>query len=506
MEPDRLEALPEELLAGIVRKVGVEAMKPQLRASSRLHKAWQRAVERLRIGAGQVGDADLATISKYTSLRALSLIKLGATDAVAWRIVGCLAPRLPRLPQLEALVVRSCYDTFGLLRTIPLVGLGSRLQRLQLEEWDARLRTIMLYPALRQLTALSSLELLCGDLQLTDAAELRSACGQLRCLRELKLATAATLQEPLLAILPGSLSGLTRLKLYTCAPASQPQPQPLAAAVSGLFGLEELTTSYVLEDPSATEAAQAASQMAVLGRLTSLTSLDLLCSPSNATLAPPVQLQRLRRLVAPLHSLAQLPLQHPALEDLELVLFHDIPSSWRGRVAQGCQLQTLRFHSEEELTDLLFQNLPTLPRLRCLSIREVQPGQGGRFLHLADVLRRHAPTLETIRLNCTSAWQEALPRELPVCKDLGLLGGAVSWQTLQLLSCCSLPRLETLTLQLSDTLAVAPEADLGWLRELQQLKVFCMYSLYGAQLSGSDHALREALREMLPQSIELQFS
>ncbi len=387
--------------------------------------------------------------------------------------------------------------------TIPFVGLGSRLQRLQLEEWDARLRTIMLCPALHQMTALSRLALSCSDLQLTDAAELRSACGQLRSLRELKLVTEAALAAPLLAILPGSLSGLTRLELITCTTSTQ-QPQRLAIAVSGLSGLEALATDYALEDPSSTEAAQAACQTAILGRLTNLTSLELLCYNGLVKLALPVQLQRLRRLVAHYHSLAQLPLEHPALEELAVLLFDDIPSSWRGRVAQGCQLQTLSFETDSvAFSDLHFQNLPTLPRLRSLRIPGVvHPGQDGRFLHLADALRRHAPTLEAIWLSCTSAWHEALPRELPVCKHLGLLGGAVSWHTLQLLRCCSLPQLEELELDLADdvsvqALAVTAEADLGWLRELQQLKVFCMYS-------GGDHALGEVLREMLPQSVDLQ--
>ena len=438
---------------------------------------------------------------------------LGAADPVAWRIAGCLAPRLPRL---DALIVLDCYDTFGLLRTIPFVGLGPRLQQLRLTDYGARLGTIMLCPALHQMTALTSLYLACADLQLSDAAELRSACGQLRSLRSVTVSTRVALAEPLLAVFPGSLSGLTQLCLSVIPfrPAGHPdleqQPTQLAAAVSGLLGLEELWTNYALEAATAVESAQAASQLAVLGHLTGLTRLELWWrSPSNATLALPMQLQRLQRLWAGQRALAQLPLEHPALEVLEVLGFVAIPSSWRGRVAQGCRLHTLYFNAKENVgfSDLQFQNLPTLPRLRHLRIGEVQPSPGHcRFIHLADVLRRHAATLEAIELRCASAWEEPFPRELPECKQLRLLNMAVSWHTLQLLRCCSLPRLEDLLLRLPDdvsveALAATAEVDLGWLQGLQHLKSV------GISVSGRNHeALKAALEQILPEGARLSFS
>jgi hypothetical protein len=130
-------SLPDELLAALCRAVGVRAMQPRLCGSSRLHRAWQASVARLAIAEGPLAASDLPLLAKLTGLRSLTLRGLDHRQLPAWHALAALGPSLTSLTTLS---IVGCYDTFGSLRALPSGGLSTRLQELQLEDLDCKLR------------------------------------------------------------------------------------------------------------------------------------------------------------------------------------------------------------------------------------------------------------------------------------------------------------------------------------------------------------------------------
>lgn len=110
------------------------------------------------------------------------------------------------------------------------------------------------------------------------------------------------------------------------------------------------------------------------------------------------------------------------------------------------------------------RRLPHMPRLKAFlatSLEAVCTGYGNsytiskRYPQTSALLKHYGSTLERVKLAAYEdpgaeifPFQEALPRELPLCRELDLSGMPCSSHTLALLSMVSLPALERLLLNL----------------------------------------------------------
>ena len=156
-----MEELPCDLFKLVCRSAGVRELQPKLLAigGSRLHSAWQSAVECLAVTAcrsgprGLRGD-DIRIIGKYTGLRKLRLCRLTSGEVLAVQLVAAVAPALPLLASLS---VERCYD-FAVLRVLSSCGLASRLEELEVLEPRCTLSTADLW-VLRDMRGLRSLKL-----------------------------------------------------------------------------------------------------------------------------------------------------------------------------------------------------------------------------------------------------------------------------------------------------------------------------------------------------------
>ena len=70
--------------------------------------------------------------------------------------------------------------------------------------------------------------------------------------------------------------------------------------------------------------------------------------------------------------------------------------------------------------DSHLRTLPLLPQLSQLSLVNLQPADGGRYLHFARLLHRQAGTLQELGLYRGPPFVEVLPPELPRCRTLQL--------------------------------------------------------------------------------------
>ena len=372
--------------------------------------------------------------------------------------------------------IYNCPGAFGVLHLLTAyMPLQRSLEELWL--WDSahRLSEAKLW-GLQGLARLSSLTIVCEQLQGSFSDATGVPTQKISSLRRLVLRTWQMPRRDQLAVLPGCMTQLTHLDLWT-RNAISAQQQVLAKAISRLTNLQHLGTNYALMTPEA--------QRQSLGRLQQLTHLELKDGLAQEPLVVLPQLSSLVELHA-LGTVVRSPFPHPTLQKLHaLAIQHDPPAAGQPlplvvQQALDCPLQELELgacHGDRPAADASLQHLPELPELRALTAY-LQPGDDGRYRHLAALLHRQARTLQELRLVLAAPFEEALPCELPACRVLEIAGA--SRHTLQLLATCRLPALQELRLRQGcsscSTSGLDAELDFGWLRGLPSLKELHLFS------------------------------
>lgn len=510
------------MLVYILRCVGIKEALAALPHNRQLHQAWQQAVQHveLALASTMCTDDDIRAVCKISQLESLTLETNGQVPRVCPLHVLAVAAQALQLLQRVYIEAPGCFAVPKASADL-LAPLAARLVELSLED-DQMVVGLPELRGLARFSSLARLSLMCRSISAADAElePLRKAICSLRALQhlELDMHTQASADEPqpaLLAVFPGSLTGLTQLELSVGWPREwtaeqlDRQRQQLAAAVSSLVNLQSLTADYPL-----------APQVQQLEQLTYLEvygeggpdsgSSDWIKRDSQLTmLAALPQLQVLR---APCHVVHN-PFSHPSLTEL---VAGDISSSSsstdqqgnRGSTGQDSHIQRFELHTAKP--DSSMAQVPYLPRLQFLDAR-VEPTVG-RHPQLAALLQRQAAGLRELKLIFRAPFKEQLPRELPVCTRLEVLGGPpfsppMTRSTLALLGMASMPRMQQLKLTVgADVLqpadAVLMRADLGWLRGLPELAKVTIEIQRSRGRAVSDPAVLQAALAALQQLLE----
>jgi hypothetical protein len=241
MDPNgtSLVHIPSDLITGLHRVIGVEASLKTLPSNSKLHRAWQAAVEKVTINHSVLRADDVNTLAKLVNLGELnfkgSAAEAEQTSHPAWHIIVCAAPRLTRLKKISLVDIP---EEFQVLRSMAgMEGLVHRLEALEIRDGSHIISANDLC-ALRSLTALRTLSV---DLQSVQPSEMapHDLGKQLSLLRDLEFITEVGADCDL-TILPGSLTSLTSLTLL-CAERDlgdeELDVKLLADAASKLTGL-----------------------------------------------------------------------------------------------------------------------------------------------------------------------------------------------------------------------------------------------------------------------------
>jgi hypothetical protein len=334
-----VDHLPNELLALLYRKLGLNEYLKALAFNEKLHTAWQTAVQSVTAPLHTIFEQDIRILAKYANLEKLCLHGLqghrghavlgsnyfgGYVTASsrhhmspfpAWRVFASLAPKLS---QLKAIHLEGVDSAFSLLKTIAgIEDLRGRLQELRFEDIHHDLSLDDLW-ALQGMTALHSLNFTCdraGDSEdgmswtFAGPPELAATLKELSSLRDVTLHTHTAAAAGVLATFPGAITQLTSLELFTMDANHSQQTLP-DAAVRQLTNLRSMVTSY----PMLT----ASDQSAALSNLIALTSLVMHYNHFTGELPAFVMLDKLPKLVylfLQQYSLAD-PFNHPALEEL----------------------------------------------------------------------------------------------------------------------------------------------------------------------------------------------
>lgn len=509
-----LQNLSDELLASLCQTVGLHQFQPTSGTSSSLHRAWQSEVSSLRTTT-LLTDEDLRLIRKYVNLQELCLGTKPSSPygRPVWFSVAKLASSLTDLIHLRITSEHSEEaSSYNVLKTlVASESLRTRLQHLEITTGDTntRLPYIIGDDTIHALSDLEGLRSLNLQYQAVTASHeaLRLCASQLSALSALTLLCSESGDDmdpsngSKLAIFPGSLTNLISLCLKQACYYSEFEEDPdtlknwqqqhLIAAVSALRNLEDLETDYPILTLEA--------QQQVLGHLTRLTSLTNYSNHAGLEVRVLERLASLKQLTS---YGAQFPagalLQHACLKSVYVgglaEVSEDLPSADRcGVTALGLLYPDTPEHQQE---DSILQHLPLLPQLEKMDVRCMAP-TGGRYLHLAALIRRQAAKLRNLTLELPSPFDEAVCAELPQCEKLGLLGCTVSVMTLQLMQLCTLPKLDTFVFRLPGgqrRLDVA--ADLSWLRKCEALQVVYVLSSEGSMEEAV--AVRDGLAALLP--------
>jgi hypothetical protein len=491
-----LMSLPHDMLIQLCRHVGLKAALASLIHTSKLHKAWQAAVETVRVCVSDLELDDIAILRKYVNLTDLHFHGECSRGAPLHRIMASVAPALHRLSLLHIDVGRGGFQVLKSLTGV--ATLSASLNDLIIIDARHTLTPEDLV-ALVDLRALTYLELECRTVR-GEPQQLRSISDQLRSLNTLELCTQDNsrqhrMEPALLAAFPGSITSLETLDLRFRdgqARAGSSSEQQLVATVSRLTNLQSLSSCYQLNT--------AAAQRAALGPLKQLT--DLYFSSGARHLPDFIMLPELPQLVlftSSFHTLAD-PFNHPSLANLDAGMVR-VSEEWRGKTAEACKIDRLHIASralgQAVGDDTELQNFPLLPELASFQcgLRAV----AGRYRHLVALLRRQARRMWQLRLVLQEPLVEHLPAELPACIWLRL---DLPSNMAHSLRGISLPALQTLLLDMHvgeenaaqrfGGLVVAE--DLAWVRGLPQLKTL-IYRMYGQ--SEAEAEVREAVEEVM---------
>lgn len=423
--------LPEELLSLLFCITGIKAALSAASNNSKLHGAWQAAVRSVTLPADSLKENDVLIIKQLVNLETIKFCADEVAEFPAWKVLALVAPELIRLRSI-AFEGPVAFSVLPALACIDV--LGARLKELHFKDIEYTLHPQDLW-ALADLKAVSKLKLGCNSI-CGNPAQLQGPCSKLGHMRHLELDMDDMRLIPdadkLLAVFPGSLTALTSL-ILNCSlgdygdvdDTDEQEAQQLASAVSSLSSLQRLSTALMPKDT--------ARQQRVLAPLKHLTYLQVLQHYFGTELAVLHLLPDLVVLKADGYTIPD-PFSHPSLQHIDADALR-ASEEWQGKLAEDCKIEQLYTCKPVSLADL--QEVPLLPALHSYKGWEL-PTCDGRYLPLTAFLQRQASTLQHILLQTDEPLEDMLPSELPVCKELRIIGG-VSRHTLQLLGMCCMP-------------------------------------------------------------------
>lgn len=400
-----IDDIPSEFITDLYRTVGIEAGLKALPSNSKLHRAWQAAVEGVTVTTRELDEHALKNLTKLVNLTQLKFIGPSwhkgneAACYPVWHVIVSISQYLTRLRSISL----DCPYGSDALRSIAgIKSLVHRLEELKIRSVDLRLEAIDLWA----LISLTSLTRLCLELEGVESTELapQDLGKQLSLLRDLEFTTGSTKEAEGsdFAIFPGSLSALTSLTFNFddsgCGAEVEEEAaceQFLVSAVRNLAGLRRLSTNRYLPEEEA--------QRQALSALRQLTFLEVLRYDDVYNMGPFIMLPELPQivtLVVPQHSVSSHVFSHPSLQEVTAGRI-ETAEEWRGKTATACKLHSLTVAPDNNggnEEDEQIQFLPFLPALLSINLHMTCDPDSIHYPHTAAVLHRQASTLEKVDL------------------------------------------------------------------------------------------------------------